>query len=164
MTVLIRKVTRNDMEAFAMLWQFYQYHQSAFDEEDVDDTGRFDIDDGYLKNVVLGHEECDAYMIFVDDEMAGFATVEPTVITDIEMPELSDIFVLPKYRNRGVAHSVVKNLMLNQSDQWHVAIHLADTFALQFWETMFLRLEVKEVKKVEPSENQGFHEYVVTNL
>ena len=78
MTVSIRKAIKNDIDAFAMLWQFYQYHQSAFDEEDVDNKGRFDIDDDYLKDVVLGHEECSAYMIFVDGEMAGAGLFDGT--------------------------------------------------------------------------------------
>lgn len=86
-----------------MLWQFYQYHQSSFDFDDVNENGRFDIDEDYLEEVLSGHDSCAAYVVLSNDAIAGFATVEPTEIEGKEMPELSDVFILPKYRNCGVA-------------------------------------------------------------
>lgn len=36
MNIALRKLTKKDLPAFSMLWQFYQYHQSNFDNEDID--------------------------------------------------------------------------------------------------------------------------------
>lgn len=146
-----------------MLWQFYQYHQSAFDNEDIDSSGRFDIDEEYLSDVAAEEEECDAYLVVVDNNIAGFVTVEPTEILDSEMPELSDIFILPKYRSKGIAFHVVSQLMLNDSLKWHVAVYEKDREALKFWDRLFARLPIKNVLKVEPAETEGFHEFVITN-
>jgi len=163
MNIVLRKLTKSDLPAFSMLWQFYQYHQSAFDNEDIDSSGRFDIDEEYLSDVAAEEEECDAYLVVVDNNIAGFVTVEPTEILDSEMPELSDIFILPKYRSKGIAFHVVSQLMLNDSLKWHVAVYEKDREALKFWDRLFARLPIKNVLKVEPAETEGFHEFVITN-
>ncbi|MBU2705993.1 GNAT family N-acetyltransferase [Zooshikella marina] len=163
MNIEVRKAENSDLTAFCMLWQFYQYHQSSFNYEDIDQTGRFDIDDEYLNDVLSGLEECDAYIIFVEDKIAGFATIETTKISGKQMNELSDIFILPKYRKQGVAKSVVETLMISKQYEWHVAIYQNDRQALHFWESMFNKLEIKGVTKIEPPETEGFHEFVVKN-
>lgn len=163
MNIVLRKLTKTDLPAFSMLWQFYQYHQSAFDHEDIDSSGRFDIDEEYLSDVAAGEEDCDAYFIVVEGNIAGFVTVEPTEILKREMPELSDIFILPKYRVKGIARYVVHQLMFKHSLNWHVAVYEKDHEALKFWEGLFAKLPIVNVLKVEPPETAGFHEYVITN-
>lgn len=163
MEITIRKAEIADSATLNMLWQFYQYHQSSFDLEDVGSDGRFDIDEEYLGSVVRGQEDSVAYLIFVSDQVVGFATVEPTEIMGKEMPELADIFILPKYRKQGIAKFVVKHLMQAETNQWHVAIYLNDSLALKFWSNLFTQLNVALVEKVEPAETEGFHEFVITN-
>lgn len=163
MNIVLRELNKTDLPAFSMLWQFYQYHQSTFDNEDVDSAGRFDIDEEYLSDIALGEEDCDAYLIVVEGNIAGFVTVEPTEIVAREMPELSDIFILPKYRSKGIALHVVCQLMLNSSSNWHVAVYEKDGEALKFWDRLFTKLPIENVLKVEPPETAGFHEFVITN-
>ncbi|WP_019674468.1 GNAT family N-acetyltransferase [Arsukibacterium perlucidum] len=163
MNIVIRKLTETDLPAFSMLWQFYQYHQSAFDDEDIDSSGRFDIEEEYLSDVVAGDEDCDAYLIIVEGNIAGFVTVEPTEILQREMPELSDIFILPKYRSKGIALHAVCQLMLNNSLNWHVAVYEKDLEALTFWDRLFAKLPIENVLKIEPAETEGFYEFVITN-
>lgn len=163
MEVITRQAKQTDIKAIKMLWQFYQYHQSVFDLEDIDSDGRFDIDDEYLDCVIRGEEDCIAYLIVVSNQIAGFATVEPTEIAGKEMPELADIFILPKYRKLGIAKYVVQHLMLTEGNQWHVSVYLEDSLALTFWKNLFLKLNVARVDKIEPAETEGFHEFVITN-
>jgi predicted acetyltransferase len=163
MNIVLRKLTKKDLPTFSMLWQFYQYHQSAFDYQDIDSSGRFDIDEEYLSDVAAGEEDCDAYFIVVENNIAGFVTVEPTEILEREMPELSDIFILPKYRSKGIALYVVRQLMLNNSLNWHVAVYEKDLEAFKFWHRLFAKLPIGNVLKVEPPETEGFHEFVITN-
>lgn len=163
MDIVLRKLTTTDLPAFSMLWQFYQYHQSAFDNQDIASTGRFDVDEEYLSDVAVGEEDCDAYLIVVDGHIAGFVTVEPTEILEREMPELSDIFILPKYRSKGIALHTVHHLMLNNSLNWHVAVYENDREALKFWDRLFAKFPIVDVLKVEPAETEGFHEFVITN-
>ena len=163
MNIVLRKLTQTDFPAFSMLWQFYQYHQSTFDNEDINSTGRFDIDEEYLCDVAAGLEDCDAYLIVVEGNIAGFVTVEPTEILEREMPELSDIFILPKYRSKGIALHAIHQLMLNTPSNWHVAVYEKDREALKFWDRLFAKLPIENVLKVEPAETEGFHEFVITN-
>lgn len=163
MEITIRKAELTDTSAIYMLWQFYQYHQSAFDFENVGLDGRFDIDEEYLDCVLRGEEDCITYLVFVSNQIAGFATVEPTEIVGKEMPELADIFILPKYRKQGIAKFVVQQLMQAGINQWHVAVYFNDSLALKFWDNLFSKLNVALVDKVEPAETEGFHEFVITN-
>ena len=127
MDTTIRKAESTDIAAIKMLWQFYQYHQSIFDLEDVGLDGCYDIDEEYLECVVRGEEDCIIYLVLVSNQIAGFATVEPTEIVGKEIPELADIFILPKYRKQGIAKFVIQNLMPVETNQWHVAVHLNDS-------------------------------------
>ena len=54
MKITVRKVEATDSSALNILWQFYQYHQSLFDLEDVVFDGRFDVDEEYLGSLVRG--------------------------------------------------------------------------------------------------------------
>lgn len=163
MDTTIRKAESTDIAAIIMLWQFYQYHQSIFDLEDVGSNGCYDIDEEYLECVVRGEEDCIIYLVLVSNQIAGFATVEPTEIAGKEIPELADIFILPKYRKQGIAKFVIQNLMPVETNQWHVAVHLNDSSALKFWNSLFAKLNVVRVDKVDPPETEGYHEFVITN-
>lgn len=160
MDTTIRKAESTDIAAIKMLWQFYQYHQSIFDLEDVGLDGCYDIDEEYLECVVRGEEDCIIYLVLVSNQIAGFATVEPTEIVGKEIPELADIFILPKYRKQGIAKFVIQNLMPVETNQWHVAVHLNDSSALKFWNSLFAKLNVA---RVDPPETEGYHEFVITN-
>ncbi|TMP54165.1 GNAT family N-acetyltransferase [Pseudoalteromonas sp. S1612] len=163
MDTTIRKAESTDIAAIKMLWQFYQYHQSIFDLEDVGLDGCYDIDEEYLECVVRGEEDCIIYLVLVSNQIAGFATVEPTEIVGKEIPELADIFILPKYRKQGIAKFVIQNLMSVETNQWHVAVHLNDNSALKFWNSLFAKLNVARVDNVDPPETEGYHEFVITN-
>ncbi|MFP3349880.1 GNAT family N-acetyltransferase [Pseudoalteromonas sp. SIMBA_153] len=163
MDTTIRKAESTDIAAIKMLWQFYQYHQSIFDLEDVGLDGCYDIDEEYLECVVRGEEDCIIYLVLVSNQIAGFATVEPTEIVGKEIPELADIFILPKYRKQGIAKFVIQNLMPVETNQWHVAVHLNDSSALKFWNSLFAKLNVARVDNVDPPETEGYHEFVITN-
>ncbi|WP_444900218.1 hypothetical protein ACJJIX_01215 [Microbulbifer sp. VAAC004] len=103
-----------------MLWQFYQYHQSSFNLEDIDSRGRYDIDEEHPSDVMSGNEECDAYIILIESGVADFVAMEQAEIIGVEIPKLSDIFILPKYRSQGVASKVVRALCLRKpvGDMW----------------------------------------------
>ncbi|KZN66411.1 hypothetical protein N473_08455 [Pseudoalteromonas luteoviolacea CPMOR-1] len=164
MSIEVRKANFDDFSAFKMLWQFYQYHQSSFSLEDIDEQGKFYIDESYLEEVLRGQDECNAYIVLSEQLIVGFVTVEPTEIMGEEMPELSDIFILPKYRNQGIAQLVIELLMhTKEYNEWHVAVYRNDKNALSFWEKHFKQSNYSGVKKVKTSDSEEFHEFVVQN-
>ncbi|USD20333.1 GNAT family N-acetyltransferase [Microbulbifer variabilis] len=116
----MRKAIRDNADAFFMLWQFYQYYQSSFNLEVVDSRGRYDIDEEHLSDLIAGNEKCDAYIILVEGGIAGFLTMEQAEIIGVEMPKLSDMFIIPKYRCQGVGSKIVRVLCLRKpvSGMW----------------------------------------------
>ncbi|WP_444889756.1 hypothetical protein [Microbulbifer sp. DLAB2-AA] len=82
--------------------------------ENIDSRGRYNIDEGRLSDVISGNEECDAYIILAEGGDAGFVTIEQAEIVGMEMPELSNIFILPKYRSQGMASKIVRVLCLRK--------------------------------------------------
>ncbi|WP_444909087.1 hypothetical protein [Microbulbifer sp. TRSA005] len=72
------------------------------------------IDEEHLSDVISGNVECDAFVVLVEGGIAGIVTIEQAEIVGMEMPELSDIFVLPKYRNQRVASKIVRVLCLRK--------------------------------------------------
>lgn len=164
MSIEVRKANFDDFSAFKMLWQFYQYHQSSFSFEDIDEQGKFDIDESYLEEVLKGQDDCNAYIVLSEQLIIGFVTIEPAEIIGKEMPELSDIFILPKYRNQGIAALVIEQLMhTKEYNEWHVAVYLDDKNALSFWEKHFKHPNYSNVKKVKTPDSEEFHEFVVQN-
>lgn len=163
MKIEVRKFKENEVGLLTSLWQFYAYHQSTFNGDSVSEKGLFDIDDDYLADVVQGIEDCEAWLICVDNAVAGFVTLESTEIAGREMPELSDIFVLPKYRNLGIATFVIDTLLLNSGNEWHVAVYHEDRSAYSFWLHLFAKLPLKSVEELSPPENDEFHEFVIQN-
>ncbi|MCO7224314.1 GNAT family N-acetyltransferase [Pleionea sp. CnH1-48] len=160
----LRKFDSSSFLALSQLWQFYEAHNSYYSDEDIDNNGRYDIDDDYLKDVSNGNEECEGYFILFDEKIAGFVTIETTELEEQELKELSDIFILPKYRGKGLAHAAVQDLMFGvEANIWHVAVYKEDRMAHDFWQHMFKKLSVKEVRLVTSEEGEEFFEYIVKN-
>jgi len=159
----IKPLQPEQIDAYSMLWQFYLYHQSDFMDDDIGVDGKFDIDDSYLNDIAYGREDCDAHLIYFSQSLAGFINVEQTEISGLSIPELSDIFILPKYRQHGITSHVVKSMFIDKYPRWHVAVYGQDLTAKEFWERLFKRLAVKDVSKLPFSESGEFNEYIVSS-
>ncbi|MGI0119275.1 GNAT family N-acetyltransferase [Zooshikella sp. RANM57] len=165
MSLVLKKLTTEYFAAFKRLWQFYEYNNSSFSGEDLDSEGKFDIDEEYLFDIVREYENCEANLLYFNDTLCGFVMVEPTVIDRIEMPELADIFILPKYRGKGLSYIVLRQLMFRSPETWHIAVCQQDRKAFDFWKHAFAKLPFKSVRQIDPPETEGFYEFIVeTNI
>ncbi|WLQ13254.1 GNAT family N-acetyltransferase [Hahella aquimaris] len=161
MSSTIRKAKKEDFPVLRMLWQFYEYHNSYYTHEDIDHNGLFDIDDDYIMATLEAKEECEVYLILSDQSVAGFLTIEPVEIRGKELLELADLFILPKYRSRGVASFAIKNMVFREDKAWHISVYQGDTLALAFWKRIFHKLPFRSVSEISPPEVEGFYEFVV---
>lgn len=160
----IRKLTEKDLSVFFQLWQFYECHNSYFSNEELDANGCYDVDSEYLMDVLLGKDGSCAYFLMNAGNIAGFVTTENTLVNEQEFKELSDIFVLPKYRKQRLAYFAIKELMLTQeTGTWHVSVYKGDRLAQDFWEYVFKILPIFSYESVESSACEDFFEYIVIN-
>jgi predicted acetyltransferase len=72
--------------------------------------------------------------------------------------------VLPRYRGRGVATEVIRQIVLDLPQPWLICVFREDRQALDFWRRAFERLPFSSVREVLPSEDPDLHEFIVNDV
>ena len=88
-------------ELIRNLYQFYAYESSDWEEEDVEADGRFYIHEEHLARY-WQEPQWSANLILVDGFIAGFLLIERSELPGIDALELADLFILKRYRRRGI--------------------------------------------------------------
>ncbi len=145
----------------ANLWQYYQLDSSAREQLDVDGAGRFETPEEDLLQALRSERGSSAYLVKCDGAVAGFFILHAAQIEGKPITEFADIFVLPKYRGRGVASTVVERVILCSPQPWLIAVFRGDLKALNFWRSAFKRLVFSAYKEIEPPELPEFHEFLI---
>ena len=119
--------TEDDRPVLRRLVELYQYDFSEFDQADVDAHGEY----GYR---YLDHYWTEAprapFLFRVDGRWAGFALVRA------ESPfDMSEFFVMRKYRRRGVGRAAAAELFRRFSGPWRVRQQKTNPRATEFWRT-----------------------------
>jgi predicted acetyltransferase len=55
----------------------------------------------------------------VDGALAGFALIEPSEVMDDAL-ELADLFIMQRYRRRGIAEQVVRHFLQQRMQPWTI--------------------------------------------
>ena len=92
---MVRKATENDAEQLAAL------------NEEFNGAGETDVD-SIRKSLLYNRQE----VVFTDDEngvLTGFVCVQlkKSFCYDDYMPEITEVYVRPAYRNRGIAGNMI---------------------------------------------------------
>ena len=145
----------------ANLWQYYQFDSSEREQLDVDSAGRFETPDEVFSKVLRSEDGSSAYLVQCDGAIAGFLILLSAEIEGKPITEFADLFVLPRYRRRGVATAVVEQVILRSAQPWLVAVFREDLKAQAFWRGAFERLPFSSRREVVPPELPEFHEFVV---
>jgi len=132
MDITIELATVEQKEVVANLMEKYEYEFSQYNDAGVDELGLF----GCMEWIDCYWEEADcwAYLIKVDNRLAGFAFVGDFEIegqrTDFMIDEF---FVMYKYRNLGVGKFVVNNLLERHQGKWGLCYTPRNLPATKFW-------------------------------
>jgi predicted acetyltransferase len=122
---------RDDRATIEHLAQLYQHDFTEFDDNDVDATGRFtelDIDRFF------DDDDRFAYLLRVDDHLAGFALVSDAWNILGEGDHfMAEFFVMRKYRRSGVGTRFACELFDRHPGVWEVAQMRTNTPAQAFW-------------------------------
>jgi predicted acetyltransferase len=159
--VSLTRVTPVDAALLDRLWQFYELESSSWSGEDVDDAGRFTSLDGFLERLRTPDPFDWAYLIRHEDQLAGLLLVGHQNLRGRSIMEFGDLYVLPKYRGRGVASEVIRQVVLDSDHPWLICVFRTDAQALSFWRKAFGRLPFSSVHEESPSEDPDLHEFVV---
>ena len=159
--ITLARVAPADAELLDRLWQFYELESSFWSDENIDETGRFTSLNGFLDRLATPDPFDWAYLIRHEGHLAGLLLVGRQNLRNRSIMEFGDLYVLPKFRGRGIASEVVRRVVLDSGHPWLICVFRTDTRALGFWQRAFERLPFSSVHEEVPSENPNLHEFIV---
>lgn len=157
----LTSVSPPDAQLLDNLWQFYELESSFWSQEDVDAEGRFNSLSGFLDDLGEANAIQSGYFIRHDGQLSGLLIVGRQQLQDREVKELSDLYVLPKFRGRGIASEIVRHVVLESDEPWLICVFRNDLNALRFWERAFERLAFSSVRELLPAEYPELREFIV---
>jgi predicted acetyltransferase len=131
MRVVVTAATDGDRDVIERLGQLYQHDFSEFDGNDVEPSGSFgELDIGRF----FGAPDRFAYLVRVDDRLAGFALVSDgwSVLGEGDH-YMAEFFIMRKYRRHGVGTRFATDLFDRHRGVWEVAQMRTNTPAQAFW-------------------------------
>ncbi len=80
-----------------------------------------------------------AFLVKVDDELAGFVLVGPDGTQEESQFDFGEFFIMRKFRKRGVGHQAAFQLFDRFSGRWEVRVVVSNEPALAFWRKVLHR-------------------------
>jgi predicted acetyltransferase len=119
------------------LMQLYLYDFASFDDCDIGEDGTYGnaarIEDFWTD------ERRQRYLVQVNGNLSGFVlTRSGTSFSGETAQEISEFFILRKYRRQGVGRSVAIRLFDGFGGTWEVAVMQINTPAQQFWRAVIV--------------------------
>lgn len=137
MIIEIHRVHLEDAPILRHLIELYLYDLSEAEGTDVDERGLF----GYSRlDQYWGEPERHPFVVRVGGRIAGFVLVrelEPTDGSTSEpLHQIAEMFVLRRYRRRGVGRAVARRVFDMFCGRWEVRQHEANAPAQAFWRSV----------------------------
>jgi predicted acetyltransferase len=122
----------DDIPALRRLIQLYLYDLGSLDDWDIADDGTY----GNADRIEIFWTDADRqrYLVRVDGKLSGFAlTRSRTYFSGDDAHEISEFFILIKYRRLGVGRTIATRLFNSFTGKWEVAVIKANMPAQYFW-------------------------------
>lgn len=133
MNVEVIRATADQQGVLDNLAELYQHDFTEFDNgDDVGDDGRFGFDKLPLYWI---EPERHPFLVRVDGKYAGFALVREVSHFggDARTADMTEFFVMRKYRRKGVASQVARATFDMFPGPWEVRVLHTNTPAQAFW-------------------------------
>ncbi len=146
----------------AVIWnvfQFYCYETSVEDEYDLEANGLYALSDEYFAQY-WSDPRWSAHLLRWDGAIAGFALIEASEALH-GAQELADLFVLKRFRRRGIARDVALHFMVRRSVPWTVVVFDEAQEARAFWSSMFAHPSLKPSRQVADPDGRAVAVYVL---
>jgi predicted acetyltransferase len=122
----------DDIPALRRLMQLYLYDLGSLDGWDIGDDGTY----GNAERIegFWTDERRQRYLVKVEGKLGGFILARAgTYFSGEEAHEISEFFILQKYRRLGVGRNVANRTFDGFAGTWEVAVMKSNTPAQQFW-------------------------------
>jgi predicted acetyltransferase len=129
---LIEAKSESSKIIIANLMQLYKYNLSIYEDEStdlkLDEYGLFKL--GQYFNLFWQENNRFAFILKCDDEIAGFALVR---LNEKNMYEISEFFVLEKFRKCGAGAYMAGEIFKTFKGNWEIRTLLKNKPAQSFW-------------------------------
>lgn len=162
LTIELVPTDPEQIELISNLYQFYAYESSDWELQDVEEDGRFYIHDEHLMR--YWHEpDWSANLLRVNGEVAGFVLIERSELPGIDALELADLFILKRYRRRGIGRSLMGEVLMSGHENWLVRYYPHDEVADAFWGKVLKDLP-RPARAIELDDDPELVNYLVTRV
>ncbi len=138
MDVDITRADREDRRRIMALFELYMYDFSEIVDLDVGDDGRFHPPsiDAYFDD-----EKGAAFLVRVGGSLSGFVLLswKSRLTGAPDTRDVAELFVMRRYRRRGVGERVAHELFSRFPGRWEVRQKAENTAAIAFWRSTIAR-------------------------
>jgi predicted acetyltransferase len=160
LTVELLQTGPEQAELIRNLYQFYAYESSDWEQEDVEVDGRFYIHEEHLQRY-WQEPQWSANLILVDGFIAGFLLVERSELPSLDALELADLFILKRYRRKGIGRALATQVLSSGANDWLVRFYNQDETAQAFWRSVLDNLP-RPVRAIELDDEPELLSFLVT--
>lgn len=153
MTVSLNPVSKYEKHILHNLYSLYLHDLSEFtDGLDISTNGSFEFDSFEL---IWEREGLTPYFFKKDMEIVGFLLLleRPFLTKDYDY-SINDIFMLKKFRRKGIALSLLEELFKQKKGRYFVVELAKNGPAVLFWRNIYRELNIvfEETKKIDDNE------------
>lgn len=132
--VVIRKVKKSEKQIIKNLFQLYSYDFSEMYLDDVDENGLFK-EYTYMHEYFTDDKDRAAYLIMVDDKIAGFFMMNKYPILSPEgSNSIAEFFIMRKYRQGGFGLYAANYIFDNYPGDMEIKVLENNISAIIFWD------------------------------
>lgn len=162
LTIELIPTEPDDIEVIANLYQFYAYESSDWEFQDVEENGRFYVHEDHLVRY-WQDPDWSANLLRVNGEIAGFVLIERSEVPGIDALELADIFILKRYRRKGIGRALMGQVLMGGHENWLVRYYPQDDVADAFWNKVMQDLP-RPARAIELDDDPDLVNYLVTRV
>ncbi|MCY1450695.1 hypothetical protein D9M71_675210 [compost metagenome] len=122
--------------------------------------GRFYIHDEHLLRY-WQEPDWSANLILVEGFIAGFMLIERSELPAFNALELADLFILRRYRRKGIASALASQVLMSGESDWLIRYYDQDETAHAFWRKVLDALP-RPVRAIELDDEPDLQNFLVT--
>lgn len=145
------KATIADYQTIQNMARFYVYDRSKYMDWECPENGMFECID--FKHYLEKPDE-QAFLIRVNDELAGFILLDKRVLTEQVDWNVGEFFVLAKFQGKGVAGQSAKEIFRQFPGKWSVAVMPENIKAVNFWRKIIADISDGDFKEIFKTEEE----------